>query len=370
MGSWGSTGVFELLPNMHYWPRTYIQTGCTAFVVAALGTPLAIFVLRRLGIMDTPGDHRIHDRPIPRGGGIIIFIAFAVAVLLPNYRDNPMKGVMLSAFICLVIGFLDDWRGGVPAVLKLATLALVTFIMYSYGVSLRIFPWASLNVLFTLIWMVGVTSAFNGLDNMDGLATGVASIASAMYFIIALQTFLIFGRETDLSWFGLLAAGLIGANLGFLIYNFKPARIFMGDAGSFFLGYMLAALGVMGQWTLNPIIAVTIPVLILGVPLFDFTYILVARIMRGETRTLYQVITHSAPDHLSHRLVWMGFSQRKAVLFIYLISFALGVSGILLRNASSLVDNALALFQGFAIVAIVIGLMATATRRHLANGAK
>ncbi|HRK35045.1 MAG TPA: hypothetical protein PLJ47_10670, partial [Candidatus Hydrogenedentes bacterium] len=151
---------------------------------------------------------------------------------------------------------------------------------------------------------------------------------------------------------------------GFLVFNFNPASIFMGDAGSFFLGFTLAALGVMGEWSQNRIVSVSIPVLILGVPIFDFAYILLSRIIRGDTKTVREVIEHCAPDHLSHRLVWIGFSQPKAVLFIYMISFALGVSGVLLRNSTSYFDTALAFSQGLAIVVIVMVLMATAARRH------
>jgi UDP-GlcNAc:undecaprenyl-phosphate GlcNAc-1-phosphate transferase len=295
---------------------------------------------------------------------MIIFLAFAVAVLLPNYRDNPMKGVLLGSGICLFVGAVDDIRGGIPASLKFITLFGVTIIMSQFGVLLNITGIYPIDLAITLLWVVGVTSAFNGIDNMDGLAAGIATIVSGLYLIIAMQAFLAAGTETSLSWFGLLAAGLIGANLGFLVYNVKPARIFMGDSGSFFLGYTLAALGVMGEWGRSPIISLSIPVLILGVPIFDFVYIIIARILRGETRSIRDVIEHCAPDHLSHRLVWIGFSQRKAVLFIYLISVAMGVSGILLRNSASLFDTALALFQGAAIVLIVVTLMATASRRY------
>ncbi|MCL4695107.1 MAG: hypothetical protein KJ060_21670, partial [Candidatus Hydrogenedentes bacterium] len=133
-----------------------------------------------------------------------------------------------------------------------------------------------------------------------------------------------------------------------------------------FLGFTLAAVGVMGEWGRSPVISLSIPILILGVPIFDFAYIIIARILRGETRTLREVIEHCAPDHLSHRLVWIGFSQRKAVTFIYLIAVSMGVSGILLRNSASLFETALALFQGIAIVFIVVILMATAARRHRA----
>ncbi|MCC6155096.1 MAG: undecaprenyl/decaprenyl-phosphate alpha-N-acetylglucosaminyl 1-phosphate transferase, partial [Candidatus Hydrogenedentes bacterium] len=289
---------------------------------------------------------------------------FAMGVLLPNYRDNPMKGVMLGAAVCLLVGAIDDWRGGIPAVIKFLTLTIVTFIMSWYGVLLSTFGVYWLDLLLTLFWIVGVTSAFNGLDNMDGLASGVATIVGTMYLFIALQVFYVAGTETSLSWFGLLASGLIGANLGFLVYNFKPARIFMGDAGSFFLGFTLAALGVMGEWSENRVVSVSIPVLILGVPIFDFAYILIARVIRGETKSIRQVIEHCAPDHLSHRLVWIGFSQRNAVLFIYLIAIAMGISGVLLRNSTSYFDTVLAFFQGLAVVVIVIVLMLTAARRH------
>lgn len=356
--------IFGPLPP---WPTLYLRTGIIAFVLAALLTPVGIFILRRLNVLDPVARGKIHEKPTPRGGGIVIFFAFAIAVLLPNYRDNPMKGVMAGSFICLVVGAIDDFRGGVPAAIKFAALVAATLVMAYFGVRLTLFQFLPLDLLLTLLWIVGVTSAFNGIDNMDGLAAGVAVIVSAMYLTIALQSYQAAAGETSLAWFGLLAVGLIGANLGFLLYNFKPARIFMGDSGSFSLGFMLSALGVMGEWNENRVIASTIPILILGVPLFDFAYIILVRILRGETRTLLEVIEHCAPDHLSHRLAWIGLSQRKAVMFIYLICFVLGVSGILLRNSDTLFDSAIALLQGVSIVFIIIILMAGGERRHLAS---
>lgn len=349
-------------PN--YWPRIYLMVGATSFIIAAIAMPIAIVLLRRIGMMDAVAPNKIHTQPVPRGGGAIIFLAFAVAVLLPDYRNSGMNGIMLGAFICLLVGMLDDYLGGIPGFYKLITLAFVTLILWRFGVRLDVFNNDLLDIFFTLLWIVGVTSAFNGIDNMDGLASGIAVIVAGMFFIIAIQAHHAAGTETSLSWFGMLAVGLIGANLGFLVYNFKPARIFMGDSGSFFLGFTLAALGVMGEWTEKRLISCSIPVLILGVPLFDFAYIIIARIIRGETRTLREIIDHCAPDHLSHRLIWIGFTQHYAVLFIYLLTIALGVSGILLRNSDSLYDSQLALFQGIAIVAIVIILMAVAARRH------
>ncbi|MFP6583490.1 MAG: MraY family glycosyltransferase [Candidatus Hydrogenedentota bacterium] len=206
------------------WPTLYIYTGLMAFVLSAAMMPMAIHLLRRFNVMDAPSAEKIHTKPVPRGGGIVIFIAFAIAVVFPNYRDNPMMGVLIGSFICLMVGALDDIRGGVPAVLKFGALIAATLVMSSFGVRLDLFDNYYLNLALTFLWIVGVTSAFNGIDNMDGLASGVAVIVSGMYLAIALDSYSAAGTETSLSWFGLLAAGLIGSNLGFLIFNFKPAK--------------------------------------------------------------------------------------------------------------------------------------------------
>lgn len=348
-----------------YWPRTYLAVFLVAFFISAAAMPIAIFALRRLRVIDEVTASKIHTRPVPRGGGMVIFAAFAVAVLLPGYRSSEMNGVIIGAFVCMSVGALDDFVGGISGFWKLLTLLALTFVLWHFGVRVNVFKNAPLDILLTVVWMVGVTSAFNGLDNMDGLASGVAVIVSLTFFVIALQAFVAVFRETSLAWFGMLAIGLAGANLGFLIYNSKPAHIFMGDSGSFFIGFTLAALGIMGEWTENRVISCTIPILILGVPISDFAYVIVARILRGETRTLRSVIDHCAPDHLSHRLTWIGFSQRKAVLFIYVLSLTLGITGILLHNSTRVFDSVLGLFQGVAVLTVVAVLMATAARTHL-----
>jgi len=346
-----------------YWLKTYATVGCLSFVLACWLVPIGILLLRRLGVMDQTAANKIHTRPIPRGGGVFIFIAFLVAVLYPGYRSDGMNGILIGALICLVVGMIDDWSGGIPGFYKLITIAVVTLVLAHYGVRLKFFRNDVLDIGLTMLWIVGVTSALNGADNMDGLASGITAIVAAMFLFIACQVHLHVGTEHSLSWFGMLAAGLLGANLGFLLFNSKPAVVFMGDSGSFFLGFTIAALGVMGEWNENRLIACAIPVLILGVPIFDFAYIIIARIWRGETRTLRSIIDHCAPDHLSHRLVWLGFTERKAVWFIYLICVVLGVSGVLLRTSNSLLDAALALLQGLSVLAIVFVLMTSASRR-------
>ena len=353
--------MFFPLPS---WPVLYLYTGATAFVLAAFAMPGAIALLRRFNILDRVSGEKLHRHPTPRGGGIVIFIAFAIAVLVPDYRDNPMKGVLMGSFICLVVGALDDLRGGVPATIKLIALTWATLVMSLFGVQINLTGLFLVDLFLTWLWIVGVTSAFNGIDNMDGLASGVAVIVSSMYVTIAIDAHFEAGTETSLSWFGLLAAGLVGSNLGFLLYNFKPAKVFMGDSGSFFLGFTLAALGVMGECAHSSVVACTIPALILAVPIFDFAYILIARILQGQTRTVRDVIEHCAQDHLSHRLVWLGFSQRRAVLFIYLMAFVLGLAGIMLRNSTRGFDSAIGLIQGLSVAALIVTLMLTAGSRQ------
>lgn len=348
-----------------YWPKTYITVAITAFVISAVCMPIAIHFLKKVNLLDAVKKEKIHERPVPRLGGVVMFFAFAVAVILPGYRSHAFNGVMLGAFICLLVGAADDLTGGkIPGLWKFITLIVTTLIMQHFGIHLHAFKTAWLDTAVMILWVVGVTSAFNGIDNMDGLASGIATITASVYLFIAVQAWLVIGTETSVAWFGMLAAGLVGANLGFLLYNFKPARIFMGDSGSFFLGFVLAALGVMGEWTENRLISCMIPVLLLGVPLADFAYVLIARIFKGETRTLREVIDHCATDHISHRLTWIGLSQRQAVLFIYLICIALGATGTLVRNSVNYLDSALGVIQGFAILIIVVVLMRVAEVRR------
>jgi UDP-GlcNAc:undecaprenyl-phosphate GlcNAc-1-phosphate transferase len=345
-----------------YWPRTYITVCITAFVIAAVMMPVAIAILRRLRVLDPVTGSKIHTRPVPRGAGIVMFGAFAVAVILPGYRSSGFNGILIGAFLCMAVGALDDVLGGrIPGIWKFGTLIAATLILEQFGVRLNFFKSPILDELFTILWIVGVTSAFNGIDNMDGLAGGIAVIVSAVYVFIAMQMWFVARTETSLSWFGMLAAGIIGSSLGFLLYNFKSAKIFMGDSGSFFLGYTLAALGVMGEWSENRIVSCTVPVLVLGVPIFDFSYVIISRIIRGETRSLSSIINHCALDHLSHRLTWMGFTQRQAVLFIYLLCAVLGFSGMLGRSSATLLGSAIGIIQGLAILAVVMILMAIAT---------
>jgi UDP-GlcNAc:undecaprenyl-phosphate GlcNAc-1-phosphate transferase len=330
---------------------------------SALITFILTFLTKHLKIIDKPGHLRTHLELTPRSGGIGIYIGFLIPVLLSPllnrlsglYVDitntRTILGVLGGAFIVLLIGLYDDIKSasssrGISAVLKLIILLGTTIILSQGGILLN-FPLPDiLNFIFTLFWIVGVISAFNAMDNMDGLASGLAIIASATYVVIALQT-------KQWAW-GVLAAALMGANLGFLPHNFrlnKPASIFMGDAGSFFIGFTLATLSIMGGWSTNPLKAAFIPVIILGVPIFDLIYIVIYRHLKGLTKNITEVITYTGHDHLSHRI--NRFLTRPwTVLFIYFISFTLGLGAIALRNTTK--HEAILMFLQYLLLFIII----------------
>lgn len=344
--------------------KQYLITCLLVFLLAGgiayLATFLVKFVAARLKIVDYPNERKIHTRPTPRLGGVGIYLGFVLSVLLvdsfslggPHGSIPPeILGVMAGGLITLLVGTMDDLRsaaGGVPSVIKLLVLFIITFILARAGVIVNFpfFPYW-LNLVITLGWIVGVTSAFNAIDHMDGLASGLALIAGMTYLAVAIQT-------GQWQW-GILAAALMGANLGFLRYNFHPATIFMGDSGSFFLGFTLAAMGIMGGWSTHPVKASVIPILILSIPLFDLGYLIIKRQSKGVTKTIRDIIVYSGQDHLGHRLANLGLSQRKTVLFIYLISFCISLGAFGIRNTSKL--EAIVLLGQVVLIAIIIFIL-------------
>jgi UDP-GlcNAc:undecaprenyl-phosphate GlcNAc-1-phosphate transferase len=297
-----------------------------ALLLAMGATPLARRVAFVLGILDQPAARKVHTSPMPLLGGVAIYLAFLAALLLfsDTFYVNQVIGILLGATWVSFLGIWDDWRTLRPLVKLVGQLLAVT-ILVATGVNVEFLRNPVLNLLVTTVWFVGITNAVNFLDNMDGLSGGVAAIASAWFLVLSLQNgqFLV----------APFAAALLGASLGFLVYNFNPARIFMGDAGSLFLGFMLAALGVKLRFPGQPdTVTWMIPVLVLGVPVLDMTLVTVSRVRRHVNPW-----TTAGKDHLSHRLVQMGMSHRRAVLAIYALC---AVSGALAFAVQFLPPNA------------------------------
>ncbi len=328
------------------------------FILALSLTPLIRKIALKLKVLDYPNERKLHSKPTPLLGGLAIYIAFATALLVNSHFSIPLKGVAIGATIIMFMGLVDDIKP-IPSQIKLIIEMLAVIVLIRYGVMVSFLPnvlWGKIGeVIITIIWVLGITNAMNFMDGLDGLATGLASISAGIFFIIAIQT-----NQLYLAY---LTIALLGATLGFLPYNFHPAKIFLGDSGSNFLGFTLASLAVMGGWAENnPVVSFGVPILVLGILIFDIIYITIARITQHKVTNFKTWLEYVGRDHFHHRLLNMNLSERQVAVFIYLISLCLGLGAIALRSASS--NGALLLlFQATLIFIIITMLMNPVKKR-------
>jgi UDP-GlcNAc:undecaprenyl-phosphate GlcNAc-1-phosphate transferase len=297
----------------------------TALTFSVLATPLARRIALYAGVVDAPAARKIHSAPVPLLGGAAMYGAFVLALVLFGHLFfvQELIGIVLGATLISLFGLADD-RWGLHAYLKLGGQMLAGVILIIGGAQVQLFAQPWLNWLITLLWVVGVTNALNLLDNMDGLSGGVTTVAAAFFLLFAVM-----GRPPQVL-VGALAAALIGACIGFLRYNLNPATIFMGDTGSLFLGFLLAALGIKLRFPSNvPWITWLVPVCVLALPIFDTTLVTVSRLRRG-----LNPLTAAGKDHLSHRLVALGMTRREAVLTCYLIGGVCGMFAVYIAQSS------------------------------------
>lgn len=298
-----------------------------ALLASILLTPLVIKLAFRIGAVDRPNYRKVHASVMPRIGGLAIFGAFLIgyAVLLP--KNEHAVGILIGAVIIIVMGFLDDMLE-ITAKAKLAgQLAAAIVVVVWGGLQIEVinlpfigeFDFGYLSIPITIIWIIGITNAINLIDGLDGLAAGVSTIA--------LITIAVMAMIMENAFVGATASILAASSLGFLFYNFHPAKIFMGDTGSLFLGFMISVLALLGFKNVA-VVSLIIPVIILGIPISDTFFAIVRRI-----RTKQPIM---APDksHLHHCLLRSGFSHRQTVLVIYALAILFGVAAVLFSQAT------------------------------------
>lgn len=306
---------------------------------ALVATPIARRTALRLDIVDHPGGRKAHHTPMPYLGGLAIYVAFLLFLLGVVARDQfgaaqagdartPLVqalAILAGGTLMVVLGLLDD-RFSLRPLLKMGGQLLSAALLYVAGIHFQFhhFPWLDLPI--SMLWVLGMTNAFNLLDNMDGLSVGTAAIGCTYFFVLVelepVKQFIVAS----------MAIALCGACLGFLYYNFNPARIFMGDAGSLFLGFMLAVLGLKINSNGNGFpnlhaVNFFVPIMVLGIPIFDTTLVTISRLRR------HVPISRGGTDHTSHRLRLLGLTVREAVMTVYIVAGALGTAGILLTIA-------------------------------------
>ncbi len=302
----------------------YILVFAGTLVLAIGVTPLARWLAPRLGFMDQPEARKVHLHPVPRLGGVAIYLAAIItALVLGKDYLLALGSILIGATGVSFMGLIDD-RWGLRPVVKMVGQTLAASLLYASGIYIGLFRYPVLNLIGTVLWVGYITNAINFLDNMDGLAAGISAIAAAFFALMC--------SFSGQYLVGALSVAVLGACLGFLFYNLNPANIFMGDSGSLFLGFTLAAIGIRLRFPANvDFVTWMVPVLVMGLPIFDTTLVILSRLKRRLNPA-----TTPGKDHVSHRLVNAGLTKREAVLTLYVVSFVLGLLATFVTEASIL----------------------------------
>lgn len=303
----------------------YFEGIIIAYLLVILTVPFVIRFAYRIGAVDKPCERKVHCVPVPRIGGLAIYLGYIISVFLYFPTSQIKTGIIAASTVIVILGILDDLYNISPKQ-KLAGQIFAAILLTMYGVKIGFLtnPFGGtiflgyLAVPLTVFWIVGVTNAVNLIDGLDGLAAGTSAISAVVLALVAFSQ--------GLSSIGLLALLLAASSSAFLLYNFNPAKIFMGDTGSMLLGMNLAVISVMGVTKNIAVLSIFVPIIILGVPLFDTLFAIIRRFQNN------QPIFKADKEHLHHCLLNKGLSHKKTVLLIYFINIILGISAILLSN--------------------------------------
>ena len=350
-----------MFPEMQLWLKIVLALAL-AFIIGFAATPIVKSFAVKVGAMDVPKDERrVHDHPIPRMGGMAIFLGFLLSVVLFVPIDRQMQGILIGCVIIVAAGAIDDivpmkWWVKLLAEIAAAVVAVCHGVVIEVFMNPNIFSENAslflgyLSIPITICWIVGITNAVNLIDGLDGLACGVSTISSLTMLAVAM----LLGE----GYVAIVLAALVGACLGFIPYNLNPAKIFMGDTGSLLLGFTLSTVSVIAMFKFYAIITFVVPILALALPLFDTLFAIIRRLLKGQNPM--------KPDrgHLHHRLIDLGLSQKQAVAVLYCLSAMLGLTAVVINTNGSL--RVLLLAVELAL-AVAIGIFVIRTIEHPAN---
>lgn len=293
----------------------YLAIFIVPFLISAVLTPLVKLIATKRGVVARPKEDRWHQKVVPLLGGVSIYVSFLISYLLFLPKTSLSTGLIAGISSIFILGLIDDIKGLSPQN-KMIGQIICASVAVIFGVIIKIIPIPVVAIPVTILWIIGIANAFNLLDNMDGLSCGVAVIAATTLFICSLLL-----KNYELAVASLI---LVGATSGFLPYNFHPAKIFMGDCGAMFIGFVLACLTIEGTWkqVSNLFIVLFTPVLALAVPIFDTAFVTITRKIDGKS------IAKGGKDHTSHRLVFLGLPERKVVIILYVISAVFGLAAL------------------------------------------
>lgn len=326
------------MPGVSYYLGKIFEAMLISVVVAFAATPLSIRIANKFGIIDKPKDERrVHKKPIPRFGGMGIFLGSMAGLMIPAGMNNKIAIAMLGGLLMYVLGVIDDIFDIKPLI-KFGGQIIIASIVYSLGVRItfisnyfgaagadshaNLILSAGVGYLITVFWIVGITNAVNLMDGLDGLAAGSTAIMALSLAYIAY----IHGTRLGSMPVCIALVAVAGGCLGFLPYNFSPAKTFMGDGGALYLGYMIAVLSVISPLKRATVVGALIPMLTLAVPIFDTAFAMLRRMLKHES------IMHADKGHLHHHLMAAGFGQRRSVLIMYGIVGIMGIVAVLISR--------------------------------------
>ncbi|KPJ58988.1 MAG: hypothetical protein AMJ42_02350 [Deltaproteobacteria bacterium DG_8] len=299
----------------------YFFTFTLAFLLSLYLTPLVKKAALQFGIIDKPdGKLKQHRAPVAYLGGLAVYLSFLISLALTFSFDREVLGILLAGTIVVVLGLIDDF-GVLSPVVKLLgqCIAILVLIRSGIYIKLEFLPWY-VSFPLSFLWLIGITNAFNIIDVMDGLSSGVGLICSLILFVV--------GIWNESIIIAIMAISLGGSLLGFLYYNFEPAKIYLGDTGSMFIGMMMGALAMIGHYTSSSNLACLAPVIMLGIPIFDTLFVIYIRWSRGMP------IIAGSPDHFALRLRKWRLSTKQTVIASYIISAMFGCVALLLMSVS------------------------------------
>ena len=311
-----------------------VLTFMFAWIVTYLFIPKVRTFALKVGWADEPNARRLHQEPRPNAGGLAIYTGVIAAIILAGCLSTmvllkvqvAILAILLGGSVLVIVGFIDDQFGGLPALFRLLVQILTALLLVVCGIKIHVVYFGAsidgiLSVVLTVFWIVGITNAVNLMDGMDGLAGGVSFI-SAMSLLAASAQFESRAAAT------LISAGIAGAALGFLRHNYHPSRIFMGDAGAYFLGYVLAATSILGNVKVTTVTSLIPTMMLFIVPIIDTSQVIVKRLLSG-----HNPLSTPGKDHLHHRLLAQGFSQRHSALILWAVTLAAGIIAMQMQGA-------------------------------------
>lgn len=326
-----SIGVAD--PHGRGW-LSVVLTFMFAWIVTYLFIPKVRTFALKVGWADEPNARRLHQEPRPNAGGLAIYTGVIAAIILAGCLSTmvllkvqvAILAILLGGSVLVIVGFIDDQFGGLPALFRLLVQILTALLLVVCGIQIHVVYFGAsidgiLSVVLTVFWIVGITNAVNLMDGMDGLAGGVSFI-SAMSLLAASAQFESRAAAT------LISAGVAGAALGFLRHNYHPSRIFMGDAGAYFLGYVLAATSILGNVKVTTVTSLIPTMMLFIVPIIDTSQVIIKRLLSG-----HNPLSTPGKDHLHHRLLAQGFSQRHSALILWAVTLAAGIIAMQMQGA-------------------------------------